>query len=59
MGKEVTLDQVSAIIKELQLPHQELSIDFSSFKRIIMQDPAKSIKEKEDKHPLFLREEDL
>lgn len=58
MGKEVTLQEVEVIVKEVQLPHQELSIDFSSFKRIIMLDPMKAIKDKEDKHPLFIQEED-
>lgn len=55
MAKEVTLQQVEEIIKELKLPHQELTIDFSSFKRIIMQHPAKLIKETDDKHPFLIK----
>lgn len=43
--------QVEAMIREV--PHLELRIDFSSFKRIIMSDPSTLMKENEDKHPLF------
>lgn len=58
MSKDVTIGEVEQIIKELHLPHQDLSIDYSSFKRIIMMDPATRAKEKEDKHPLFIQESD-
>lgn len=59
MGKDMTQKQVEALIREVQQPHQEPSIDFSSFKRIIMDDPLKRLKEKEDKHPLFFIRDEL
>lgn len=58
MGKEVTIPQVEVIIKELNLPNGLLSIDYPTFKKIILIDPMVALKERGDLHPLFVLEEE-
>ena len=58
MGKEVTIEQIEKIIRELNLPGPELKIDYQNFKRIIMLDPMTALLEKKDQHPLFVLEEE-
>ncbi len=58
MGKEVTMQQVENIIKELNLAGSDLKIDYQNFKRVIMMDPMNALFEKKDQHPLFVLEEE-
>ena len=61
MGKDITIQQVEQIIKELNLPlssNKELQISFKDFKQIILLDPLAALREKGDLHPLFILEED-
>jgi hypothetical protein len=48
MGKEVTMQQVESIIRELNLPGPDSKIDFANFKRIILMDPMAALLEKND-----------
>ena len=58
MGKEITMQQVESIIKELNLPGPDLKIDFANFKKIILLDPMAALLELKDQHPLFVLEEE-
>ena len=57
MGKEITIQQVEEIIKELKIQtisKDEPAINFNDFKKIILLDPLSALREKGDLHPLFI-----